>query len=64
MAKLYHLKEFIDYEAHTRSRTSSQNEGRNEFETRGSQFSIRRNFADDTVIWKTALQLETSNSRD
>jgi hypothetical protein len=57
MAKIFHLKEIIDYEeAHPDLR--SFDNGKKEVEARTSWFSSGNKFLDELKLWKTALQIE------
>jgi hypothetical protein len=62
MAKSY----FTNKDAHQKAGDSDsslfKNQRQDERPARTLQFSSRRRFLDETVIWKTALQIETAKA--
>jgi hypothetical protein len=60
MAKLYQLKEIIDYETRNPNIKPVISQRRNVTEAMASEFSSARRFLDELTLWKTALQIGMS----
>jgi hypothetical protein len=64
MAKLSHLREFIERETTCFGTPTSQNEKGDRRRIMRRQLSDVRNFLDEAAIWRRAVQLEFSNGSD